>query len=320
MAAIELYNTSLLADANIQGYYRFESGALTTDSSGKGITLNNNGTVGETTGKFGGGADFGISNAGKNFTSTNSYSITNQNAWSVSFWAKLAQAQVDEEQDVFFSLVVNGYGSFFLRLYKPTGGATQIDLVRNNGLTQESDTLASSPGTTDWHHYVVTVTTTTMRFYYDSADQGATTCSGTANGTTTQLTVGNNFDGYIDDVVIYNDVLSGAEISGLYNGTLDKYYHQAASDSFTLSEASIRSFGKVLSDVYIVSESAIKSVAKTLSDIFTLSTINSTFHSIWEKINPTTSSWSGNTPTTATWSESSPGATTWTENVTGNDG
>ena len=47
MTAIEL-NKSVIKDvfgANLKAYYRFESGALTTDSSGNGKTLTNNNNI-----------------------------------------------------------------------------------------------------------------------------------------------------------------------------------------------------------------------------------------------------------------------------------
>jgi len=224
MAARELINTRFINDPNLQGYYRFEAGALTTDSSGHSRTLTNTGSVAEGTGKFSGCADFGTGNTGKYLSIANNFGVTNQTSYSISWWAKSSEAPGDDEQDVHFSSFFAGYGVFFLRYYRSPGGTPQVDLVRNNGLTQEADTLAADPGTTNWHHYVVTISGSTMRFYADGADQGATTCSTTPNGGSTGFNIGSHsggssfFDGSIDDMAIFNDVLTAQEASDIYNG------------------------------------------------------------------------------------------------------
>jgi len=217
-----IYN-SLFNDANLQAYWRLENGALVTDSGPNGYTLTNNNTVGEAAGRWGGAGDFGTSNTNKYLSiSGQSFSINNQDNFSISIWAKSTQALADEEEDTIFSFVNNGYGTFYLRYYKPTGGSTRVDLVRNNGLTQESDTLNSDPGTSSWHHYVVVVSGTSMRFYADGVDQGSVSCSGVQSGSDTLLSLGSNrgvasfFDGLLDDIGIYNRVLTQAEVDSLY--------------------------------------------------------------------------------------------------------
>src|SRR3990167_8369906 len=62
----ELLDTGLFADANLLAYYRFNSGALTTDSTANARTLTNNNTVGETAGgKYGYSTDFSSTNTDK---------------------------------------------------------------------------------------------------------------------------------------------------------------------------------------------------------------------------------------------------------------
>jgi len=55
--ALELALTDLYTDVNLKAYYRFSTGALTTDSSGEGHTLTTIGTPAEGTGIFDGGVD-----------------------------------------------------------------------------------------------------------------------------------------------------------------------------------------------------------------------------------------------------------------------
>lgn len=58
--ALELALTDLYTDANLKAYYRFSSGALTTDSSGEGHTLTAIGVPAEDTGEFDGGVTLGL--------------------------------------------------------------------------------------------------------------------------------------------------------------------------------------------------------------------------------------------------------------------
>ena len=71
-----------------------------------------------------------------------------------------------------------------------------------------------------WHHYVVTRNDQTLKFYVDGSQQG-TTDTLTSNNAMTLKTIGTGAtfyaDGKIDEVGVWDGVLSDAEVTELYN-------------------------------------------------------------------------------------------------------
>src|SRR3990167_2629412 len=107
MAVVELQDTYFFFDANLVAYYRFNSGALTTDSKGSN-TLTNVNTVGETAScKFGYAADTGESNSNKLFTIATNLGINGNGDISISFWAKL-RTEIGAGSQYFFSHTSTG--------------------------------------------------------------------------------------------------------------------------------------------------------------------------------------------------------------------
>ena len=75
-------------DSSLLAYYRFDAGLLTKDLSGNGKTLVNSNSVVETTsGKIGGGADFGSTQ--QHNKGLASYGISLPGDFSFAFWLKL---------------------------------------------------------------------------------------------------------------------------------------------------------------------------------------------------------------------------------------
>lgn len=214
----ELANTSLISDGNLLAYYKFDSGALTTDSSGNSRTLTNNNTVGETSsGKYGYATDHGDPNTNKNLSRAED--IWNNGAFSMVCWAKranttdnhtpLALTEADTDKQFFFWL-----------------STTQMTARISRVGVGNDDVAANCTVDTDWHHYAVTLTTGaggTMKIYQDGTELNSdsvtnasgTTGQGNAFGIGTLSAVGNWFEGYLDDVAFFNDVLTADEISTL---------------------------------------------------------------------------------------------------------
>ena len=208
-------NTSIFSKSYCLAYYKLESGALTVDSK-NGYTLTNNNSVAEVTGKYGGGADFGVSASGKWLSVASALGVSGQ-TFAVSAWVKSTQALNDEEENWIWKFDNAGAGSFFLRFYKPTGTTVEVNLVRNNGLTQEWIRYAWDFGQTNWHHYVCNINNNSMELFVDGVSRGSTACSTTTNGSSTGFQIGaTNMDGYIDDVVVASQILTAGEIQELY--------------------------------------------------------------------------------------------------------
>ena len=217
---MELKDTALATDGNLLAYYRFNTGALTTDSSGHGITLTNNNTVGESVnGKYGYTTDFGSSNSNKFLSIASALGINNQTI-SVPFWFKKTTASDNVEFFMLTDATTNTmlYGGY-------TGANIYLQRYRA-GVAYETIEVAKTMDT-NWHHYCVTMeqggSGGPMILYYDGVNIGNTTVAGTY-GTVGQ---GNNFwigrgpgnhymQGYIDDLAVFNKVLSPTEVSLLH--------------------------------------------------------------------------------------------------------
>lgn len=222
MAAKELNNTILRNSTNLMAYYRFEAGALTTDDSGNGNTLTNTNTVGEGTGVFGGAADFGSANTNKFLSLGSNLSIGGNGQLSVSFWAKM-NTEITTGIQVFFihnsTLGANRYMQFF---YDYNAGSRRF-LWDCSGA---NITKTVALGTT-WHHFAMTRPDGDGAVFQAYFDGG---CVGTASIGTSPLTRNDVFIGaqtsganfaasiLMDDVAIFNKVLSADEIKELYEG------------------------------------------------------------------------------------------------------
>lgn len=97
----ELSTTTLFSDSSLQAYYRFNTGELTTDSKGSN-TLTNVNTVGEATGKFGIGADFGTANSDKYLHIASNLGMNLASDYSVSLWVKCRTEPASGEFQFFF--------------------------------------------------------------------------------------------------------------------------------------------------------------------------------------------------------------------------
>lgn len=232
---MELFKTSLISDANIKAYYRFISGALTTDSSGQGHTLTNNGTIVNGTGKFGSAADAGTSNSTKYFNIEDNLDIDG-GACSMSIWVKL-NTEIGDGATYEFLCQMSANNKVYNRLYYyRTGSTYSLHFLRGRiGIADtDSSVTITALGTSNWHHIVYTYDNTNIRGYLDNVlITGPTAASGTGNNssTTDRFLVGaykfgsgsafNLNNTLWDDVSVFNKALSTAEINALYYNLTD---------------------------------------------------------------------------------------------------
>lgn len=224
MPAQELLKTVLFNNPNLKAYYRFESGALETDSSGNAVTLTNNGTVTAGTGVYGGCADLGASNSTKSLTATNTLGIDG-GACSISTWVKL-NSEIGADYWHFVFQLNNtsdvGYGIW----YEYNAGTRRVNLGRlKNGLAWNTVASTASLGTTNWNHFVMTYDGTNVRAYVNGNYIGAIASSGNGVANTTEgIGIGSDTiltgkaSALIDDVAFFNVALSADQIKELYEG------------------------------------------------------------------------------------------------------
>ena len=202
---VRIYN-KILTQAEITAIYNSGNGTENTVVDGKV----NNGLT------FNGVDDFVTMPSGVNLSSDNSFSI--------SVWAKIDTFPASGSGQAaniigFIPSNLRGIG------IDTQGSGERIKFIMRDNSEISELTFVSSP-TEGFHHLVATynATTNTMEAFYDEVSQGTTTHSTTLISTVNEMG-GNNilsgnpnyFDGKLDDVRIYNKVLSQTEISKIYN-------------------------------------------------------------------------------------------------------
>jgi hypothetical protein len=211
MAARELFYTSLFLDDCLQGYWRFDGSSVDWSTQG------NNGsdtdmTYGVAHGKFGQGASF---NGSSSYVSLGA-SKFNFSTGTIMFWL----------------------------VAKPSDSSCHIwsrcpdaDVWPDFGITVLSGTLKFSSDRTicnladlsDGDHIAFTLNGTTAQLYKNGSLVSEITSIRSLNGQNmgNGLSIGRAgegnryyFDGKLDDLCIFNRILTSDEISAYYNGTL----------------------------------------------------------------------------------------------------
>lgn len=227
MAAQELIHTSLRNDPNLKAYYRMESGALTTDSSGNNETLTNNNTVGEGVGKFGGAADFGAANTNKSLSRAGTIGgITNGNI-TILGWVKLNAEIAANEWEIFQHQNATNFVEYYVR-YQYNAGTRRLVFARNRAnVANDNFSYNVTLGTSVYVLIAITYDGTTIRGYVNDTEVGTVASSGDGTSALTNyFAIGGNAEislwssALFDDVAVLNRQLSGVEISNLYNGLL----------------------------------------------------------------------------------------------------
>ena len=204
-------------DTNLIAYYKFDNGAITTDSVGS-YTLTNTGTVASTaSGKIGYGANFGNPNTTKWLTQTgftfNSYPL------SISGW--------------FYPNIVNDNGNLF-SLGEATTNYYQVKLrntdshivFRSNNATDAGDIdtgITASSNT--WYHIVVVFNSTTNIDIYVNGVATNTSATVYVAGSLSKFAIGalarsspiQPYSGIADEVGIWTRALNSTDVSNLYN-------------------------------------------------------------------------------------------------------
>jgi len=218
---------------NLISYWKFdESSGNAADSVGSN-TLTNNGSTAFATGKINNGADLEQS-------SSQSFSIADASQsgldiagnWSVSAWIKVESFVGGAlSMGIINKDVINQRSySFSLEDDGKLRGAFCSNLSGSQRSTRNGSHTALSTAT--WYHVVIvcTVATPAIVFYVnntaDSGAMGDSSATSVVNGTADfylgfnqrEGAFGTYFDGIIDEVGIWDRVLTSDEVTSLYNG------------------------------------------------------------------------------------------------------
>lgn len=218
---------------SLVAYYKFETGALTTDSSGNGQTLTNQNSVAESaSGLIGYCADNGNTSNTKGFYRDSGGLTYTQlgTAWTINIWAKNNDTTVDTI--VMRNSATNGSLERSFSFWIPQVATPRImcscfdgaghDAVYNVTLTQGA-----------WYMYSAVYNGTDLRLYLNGTQVGTPltfSWSGYARNTLHILAIGTYKDttgdtpyaslrGLYDECGMWSRALSSTEITSLYRET-----------------------------------------------------------------------------------------------------
>lgn len=218
--------SALLADGNLKAYYRCEDA---NDTTANAFNLTNSTGVAFSSAKYGNGA---VGNGvAKNLFITNNLGIDGGNI-SVSCWVKLNN-EITSGTWAFWGQTSATSKVRYEVTYEYNSGTQRLRFARvKNNVAGESATHTVTLGTSTFHHIVLTYNGTTVKGYLNNVEVASFSASGSGattgnscfilmardNGDNTinQVEYG---DATVDDVPIFNRVLTTDEISQLYTDT-----------------------------------------------------------------------------------------------------
>jgi hypothetical protein len=216
--AIELISDPLFNEATLKAYYRFEAGALTTDSKGA-HTLTPISTPAENVnGRFGGCVDF---ESGDYYTATDGEDWRVTTSWSVGGWIKTT---VSSNNLISNAIVLDGdYSGWGLTQYLEK---LVLEIFPTNG-TPTVNTISGGTSINDgvWHFCVGTYDGTNMRIYVDGVPDATAVASAAPSYDATEAPSVGGATKLLDDVFLFKGkVLSATEISDLYTKSLSGFF------------------------------------------------------------------------------------------------
>lgn len=210
---------------NLISYWKFdESSGNAEDAHGTNDLTNNNATA-FATGKINNGADLERSSAQSfSIADASQSGLDFSDALTFSMWVKFESA-LGREYYIAKRLGAGNQRSYLW--YQADANSMNFDW-QSNGTTGTGVAVSWSPSTSTWYHIVVTKTGTSVKFYVNGSQQGTTQTGAFStifNGTTkfeigqwTEDAASNrSFDGFIDEVGVWNRALDASEIAQLYN-------------------------------------------------------------------------------------------------------
>jgi hypothetical protein len=196
-------------------------GVSLVDSTGNGNTLTNSGTT-LGSGIIAGGANAGLADGQLSHSSI----ITDP--CSISFWFKADGTASTDGAIIIFSDMGYGFQGALQNGTYGTDGSVDFVMWQGDGSNIVISSLASTYGDNSWHHFVATIDGTNANFYLDGVLQGTSTYSG--HSTPWDPSFPFQFPGYssdswlptgnylTDEVGVWNQALSQADVTELYNG------------------------------------------------------------------------------------------------------
>jgi len=141
---------------------------------------------------------------------------------SIEFWIKRTATQGTNQ-----GVVSKGSDDYYVRL----DSSNRIDVLRS-GTGSIFTSTGTLTDTASWHHIVVTKNTTTTIIYLDGAVFAGTGSSSAFTDNTSALNIGQDLGGgdplhaSVDELALYNVVLSAATVLSHFQAGIGSYYRQ----------------------------------------------------------------------------------------------
>lgn len=202
------------------------------DYSGNNIGGATVGDVSYIPGKFG----QAISLNGNSYVNMGNISTLNisNSEFSISLWIKTTN---DTARQCIINKFYSATGIYSVGGYMLETGYTDGNIRFQLGVSAPNMVAIEVPANyynDNWHHIAVTRTADTVKMFFDGALIGSSPCTGmTFSNTNAPFSVGyfaqkqgHFFIGSVDDLKIYNEILSSTEITALYNDDGTKLWKQ----------------------------------------------------------------------------------------------
>jgi len=216
--------TDLLGSGTDIAYYKFNTGALTTDEEGT-YTLTNVNTVAEADGIFGSKNAVEFNGSSNYFTNSTLLDVAPTNGLGISFFIK-----PDDGQPAAASYLIykkNSVANDILALYLDTNGTINLSTNGASGTAKaiKSSTILANGAASIWTHVAISWNSTSGISLYingilEARDSTATTYL--TNGTTTDLFIGaistptSYYDGKMSHVNFIDKVITQKDVDLLY--------------------------------------------------------------------------------------------------------
>jgi hypothetical protein len=225
MAAVSIKNSTLFTDANLKGLWRFDSDA-TDDKNGHTLTLVN--TPSYATGQFANGLQLqSASSQFAYFANNVDHQMTSD--FSIHLWVNFASVTNDEHAFFGKYRTDNSQRGYLLEM----GTNTSVNFwCASSGTGAEVVSFSWTPSTTTWYELwvVYTASAGSGKFYVNGTQTGGTQTGLPAAvfNSSEQLNIGcyngsgtptKFIDGILDDVALFNRVITPTEITAHWNGT-----------------------------------------------------------------------------------------------------
>lgn len=216
----ELNTLSLLNDANLNAYYRFEN-ANDTTANARNLTPTT--TITYNPAKYSNGADLGASNSTLGYDRSDSLGITGTTDFSVSFWVKLQTEIGSGEYDFIYLNTLTGANRLCIIRYEYNAGTRRLGIYGSGTQVNYTVTL----GTSSYYHIVGTFVRGggAMNLYVNTVNVSTGTTGATNGDGSDDIHIGkantstNWTAGIIDDTGFFSRILTTEEILSLYRST-----------------------------------------------------------------------------------------------------